>query len=200
MAQLPIFILSNSYCDSFQNSLFNRRKTCPPGWQPYTTSIGRILVGGPESAGLETHGTALNSGEDRQHSHSFSGSFSTSNWKYYPKSWWYQWQTRSALHCLRHAAMMTWLHTVFLWLTHCDFICRNLLFQRTNFNCLFWTSLHSITHLQELWDWDWIWFTSQCTPIQWQWMSHWLRCDLGEWQFSIKHFSCCTSSKWASQC
>lgn len=200
MGQLPISILSNSCCDAFRIHSCKRRKTCPPGWQPYPISAGRILVGGEESAGLFTHGDPLNSGEDRQHSHSFSGSFPTSNMEYYAKlmlindRWGELWTSFGLLQSWPSCAQY------FLSLTDCDFVCRHVLFQWNNIIGIFWPSLHSIAHLQELWEWYRVWLTSQCLVIQRRWLSQWSRCDLGQWQFRIEQLPCCTSSKWTPQC
>jgi hypothetical protein len=54
---------------------FFRRDTCPVGWVPLGTAVGRFLVPTLGSVGGGTFaGTPLASGEDRQHSHTFQAS------------------------------------------------------------------------------------------------------------------------------
>lgn len=42
---------------------------CPTGWEPYETGAGRIVVGAGSAGAGDFAGTPLESGEDREHSH-----------------------------------------------------------------------------------------------------------------------------------
>ena len=57
---------------------FFDRASCPTGWTLATALTGRTPVAGPPERVGETLGAALSSGEDRRHTHAFSGTASAS--------------------------------------------------------------------------------------------------------------------------
>ena len=57
--------------------MFFNTEACPAGWSPYDDADGRLILSTPNGGTVgETVGTALSSGEDRVHSHSFASSIS----------------------------------------------------------------------------------------------------------------------------
>mmetsp|Transcript_13854 Transcript_13854/g.19241 ORF Transcript_13854/g.19241 Transcript_13854/m.19241 type:complete len:752 (-) Transcript_13854:300-2555(-) len=65
--------------------------TCPPRWTPYSESVGRIIIPGSSENGVVFSAAApLASQEDRLHTHTYTGSFTTATrpfWRYFINNW-----------------------------------------------------------------------------------------------------------------